>query len=115
MNEGRSLAALAGVLDDRYCRRILSEASRGAVSVGELADVIGADPSTLYRRIDRLEQLELVSGELVYRRDGHHYRRYRTTLRRVSVELVDGAYRVEVDALATDPTDRSREPFWEPR
>jgi DNA-binding transcriptional ArsR family regulator len=115
MSDGDSLSDLADVLDDPYCREILSEASRSAVSVNELSDAIEADPSTVYRRLDRLEALDLVSTELTYRRDGHHYRRYRTKLRRVSVELIDGEYRVDVDRVSTDPADRLTDLFEELR
>lgn len=115
MSNDDTVTDIADVLDDPYCRRILSEASQEAVSVDELLDNIDADPSTLYRRLDRLEALDLVTPELMYRRDGHHYRRYRTTLRRVSVELVDGDYRIEVERVPTDPADRLTDLFEELR
>lgn len=115
MSDGDALTDVADVLDDSYCRAILSAASREAVSVKELSAQLDADPSTLYRRLDRLEALDLVASEMAYRRDGHHYRRYRTRLRRVTVELVDGEYRVDVERVSTDPADRLTDLFEELR
>ena len=115
MSDDETLTDLTDVLDDQYCRRILSAASRGAVSATELVETIEADPSTVYRRLDRLEALDLVSAELTYRRDGHHYRRYRTRLRRVTVELVDGEFRIAVDRVSTDPADQLADLFEELR
>lgn len=115
MSDDEALSDLTDVLNDQYCRRILAEASRNAVSATELAAAIEADPSTLYRRLDRLEALDLVSAELTYRRDGHHYRRYRTRLRRVTVELADGEFRLAVDRVSTDPADRLTDLFEELR
>ena len=115
MSDGDTLTNLADVLDDEYCRQILSEASTGAVAVSDLFDEVEADPSTVYRRLDRLEELDLVESEMRYRRDGHHYRRFRTKLRRVSVELVDGDYRIDVERVSTDPADRLTDLFEELR
>jgi predicted transcriptional regulator len=106
MSDELSLETIADVLDDEYARAILAAASREPVAAQELAIAIDADPSTVYRRLDTLEEFDLVSSHLQPQADGHHYSVYRTRLQRVTVELNNGRYQVTVERALTDPADR---------
>lgn len=115
MSGDATLDTIADVLDDRYARAILAAASREPMAAQELAATLDADPSTVYRRLDTLEERDLVSSYVQPRSDGHHYSVYRTRLRRVTVELEDGEYRVSVERTPTDPADRLASLFEEIR
>jgi DNA-binding transcriptional ArsR family regulator len=106
MTDVDDLSDIASVLDDRYAREILAEASRRAVSATELNSRLDADISTIYRRLERLEALGLVSSRIEVSDDGHHYRQYRTRLRRITVDLVDGEFEVRIERVSNDLTDR---------
>lgn len=97
---------LLALLDDDYARDILVATAEGPRSVEELSEACGAAPSTIYRRIDRLEDYELVEAEQRLDPDGHHYKVYVARLERVSITLTPSGFDVEIDRTAEDPSDR---------
>ena len=99
------LVAIASLLEDDYAREILAATSVEAHSANELAEVCGASPPTIYRRIERLNDHDLLTEAQQLDPDGHHYKVYAANLEKVTVELEAGEYTVEV-ARTTDPADR---------
>lgn len=97
---------LLSVLEDDYAREILVETAEGPQSVEALSEACEADPSTIYRRIDRLEAHDLVEAEQRLDPDGHHYKVYVARLDSVSITLTPAGFDVEVSRTAEDPADR---------
>ena len=98
---------LFALLDDAYARAILAATSTEAMSAPRLAEVCDASRPTIYRRIDRLKEHDLVDERTRPDADGHHRRVYEARFRGLSVRLEDGEYRVEVDrGERDDPADR---------
>ncbi|EMA58228.1 ArsR/SmtB family transcription factor [Halorubrum lipolyticum] len=94
------------LLEDEYARSILAETSREPLSAQELVDRCDASPPTVYRRINRLQELDMVEEEQELDPDGHHYRQFSARLERVTVELRDGEYRVSVERTESDAVER---------
>ncbi|RLM51794.1 helix-turn-helix domain-containing protein [Halorubrum sp. Atlit-28R] len=116
MDEADRLASVVELLADPYARDILAAASEEAVDAAMLAERLDADLSTVYRRLEALEEHDLVRSRVRPRRDGHHYNVYRTRLRRVTVDIEDGEYRVDIEReTPTDPADRLTDLFEEIR
>ena len=116
MGEVDSLASVAELLADPYARDILAAASEDSVDAATLAERLDADPSTVYRRLEILEEHGLVTSRVQPRSDGHHYNVYQAQLRRLTVDLNDGEYRVDVEREPpTDPADRLTKLFEEIR
>lgn len=104
---GSSAEELFDLLEDDYAREILVQTAGEPRSVSALSEACDADPSTIYRRIDRLENRDLVEPEQRLDPDGHHYKVYAARLDRVSITLTPSGFDVEVDRLAKeDPADR---------
>jgi len=99
-------AELLSLLDDEYARAILIETSKEPMSADTLTERCDASPPTVYRRIDRLDEHDLVEAEQELDPDGHHYKTYRARLERVSVELSDGEMDVRVDRSDENAADR---------
>lgn len=99
-------ATVGELLEDEYARSILAETSTEALSATELAERCEASSPTVYRRLERLQELNLVEAEQRLDPDGHHYRRFSTRLERVTIELVDGEYQVSVDRSDEDAVKR---------
>ncbi|GAA0673122.1 helix-turn-helix domain-containing protein [Natronoarchaeum mannanilyticum] len=99
-------AELLSLLDDEYARAILIETSKEPMSADALTERCDASPPTVYRRIDRLDEHDLVEAEQELDPDGHHYKTYRARLERVSVELSDGEMEVRVDRTDENAADR---------
>ena len=98
---------IISLLDDPYARSILVETRGDPRSAESLSDACGASPSTIYRRIERLRERDLLEGEQRLDPDGHHYEVYSARLQRVTVELTDDGFVVDVDREERgDPADR---------
>ncbi|WP_331235814.1 winged helix-turn-helix domain-containing protein [Natronorarus salvus] len=97
---------LFALLDDEYARAILTEASEQAMSAKALSEACDASLPTIYRRIDRLIECGLVEEYTRIGEEGRHYGVYEATLRRVTVELVEGELAVGVEVDEEDPADR---------
>jgi DNA-binding transcriptional ArsR family regulator len=104
-------ADLFALLEDEYARAILVETSQRPMSAPALAEACDASRPTIYRRIDRLKDHDLVAETTEPDRDGHHRRTYVARLRSISVNLEDGTFTVSVDRRA-DPADRFTD-MWE--
>jgi len=95
------------LLDDAYAREILVETREDPRSAEALSEAIDASESTVYRRIERLRERDLVEGEQRLDPDGHHYEVYAARLERVTIDLTDDGFAVDVERRSTsDPADR---------
>ncbi|WP_256300096.1 ArsR/SmtB family transcription factor [Haloarchaeobius salinus] len=108
------LVDVAGLLEDEYARAILVNTSSEPMSATELAERCDASPPTIYRRIDRLREHDLVESEQELDPDGHHYEVFVANLERVTIELGDDGFEVEIERQ-TDPADRFTSLFEELR
>ena len=98
---------LFDLLDDAYARTILVETRETPRSAEALSDACDASPSTVYRRIERLRERDLLEGEQRLDPGGHHYEVYSARLQRITIELTQNGFTVEVNRTEpTDPADR---------
>lgn len=107
--DGLSAATLGELLEDEYARSILAETSVEPLSATELAERCNASSPTIYRRINRLQELDMLDEEQTLDPDGHHYRRFSARLEQVTIELRDGGFEVSVDRTTDDAVDRFTE------
>jgi len=99
------------LLDDEYARAILAHLTIEPMSVDELCAACEMSDATAYRRLNRLQEENLVAEKQELDPDGHHYKRYAATVETVTVTFADGAYDVAVTRSTTDPADRFTELF----
>lgn len=102
--------SLFDVFGNEQSRRILVLASDEPVSVDELSEHLDASEPTIYRRIEVLQQYDLLTERTEYDQDGHHYHTYETKLREICFEIEGGGFNVDI-ALRHDLVDRFSE-FW---
>lgn len=90
--------AVVELLGDDYVWTILEETRDGPKSVETISEACGADPSTIYRRVEQLEAVDLVDDQQELDPDGHHYKSYAANLEAVVVRLeTETGFSVEVD------------------
>jgi DNA-binding transcriptional ArsR family regulator len=106
------LVDVVGLLEDDYARAILIHTSSQPLSASELSERCEASPPTIYRRIDRLREHDLLESEQELDPGGHHYEVYTANLQRVTIELDDGEFAVDIER-ETDPADRFTRLFGE--
>lgn len=100
-----SVAAICSVLDDEFTREVLEAVAAEEKTVRELTADCDASRTTIYRRLDRLEDAGLVDVEMTYDSDGHHRRRYRARRSTLTLAL-DGdglSVRIATETRSTAP------------
>lgn len=103
---GQDDDAVLAVLDDEYARDILAQLTTEPMSVEELCTACGMSDATAYRRLNELEEIDLVTNHQALDPDGHHYKRYVAKVEDVTVTFADGTYEVTVTRAAKDPAER---------
>lgn len=101
---------LFDVLGDSLSRQILILANDSPVSATKLVDELDVTPPTVYRRLDELDDYDLLKEHRQIDERGNHYRTFETSLSRVEFEIEDGEFTVDV-GMRRDLTDRF-EAFW---
>lgn len=89
---------LLSLLGDEFVMAILQTISEDAAPAREIAEEVGVSRTTVYRRLDRLEEVGLVETSMVYSPDGHHRQEYAVAVDRVQLDFGDGS--LEVSELA---------------
>lgn len=96
MSDVRDPDALADLLGDECARIILVEAKREPCSAAELSDRAGVSESTVYRRLERLREYDLVTEDIEPAPGGKDYKRYRTRLDGIELDLDEDGFEVTV-------------------
>lgn len=100
-DEEPELDGVLDVLSDEYAREILAATSVKPMSAQQLADECEMSEPTVYRRIDRLQEYDLLGERTEIRDDGNHHSVYTAALSALSLELADGTFEAIVER--TDP------------
>jgi len=99
-------AEIVALLDDEYARAALVLTYREELAAADLAERLDVAPSTVYDRLSRLADHDLVSERQRIDPDGHHHKTYRARLDRVVAELTAGGFELRIERTPTDPADR---------
>lgn len=102
---------VAALLEDEYAHAILVHTSQRAMSAPELSEACDASVSTVYRRVERLREHDLLAEHLQLDRDGHHYKAYTARLERITIELEDGEFEMEIAYRRENAADRFTDLF----
>ena len=93
------------LMADEYAREILALTSQQAMSARDLVEKCDASERTIYRRLDQLQSLGVVTDAMQLDPAGHHRTVYEAVLETVRVDLNDGQYDVRIQ-LKEDTADR---------
>jgi predicted transcriptional regulator len=87
---------ISGLLADETTQRILIETNDEPMSADELSDTCGVSPQTVYRRLERLQEYDMVTEAVEMDDDGHHHKVYTATLDRVTIKLTSDGFRFDL-------------------
>lgn len=85
------------VLGNEHARQILALASVEPVSADDLADHTDASQPTVYRRVNVLQEYDMLREETQLDEEGNHYKTYRTTLEEVRFGVENGGFTVDIE------------------
>ncbi|WP_438267188.1 helix-turn-helix domain-containing protein [Halorussus gelatinilyticus] len=100
------LATVVSLLDDEHVRSILVATSETPLSANELSERCGISTSSIYRRIDRLSEADLVEEQTRPRSDGHHETVYVSRLDQFELTIRDGELTWSIDRRSDDVADQ---------
>lgn len=110
MSYGPPLSDVLDVLSDEHARTILVETSVRPMSAKELGERCDASLPTVYRRLERLLECDLLDERTRPRPDGNHHSVYAATLERFALELGDGEFALTLERREGTPADRCTRP-----
>jgi predicted transcriptional regulator len=87
---------IAELLADDCARTILVETKDEACSAAELSDLAGVSEPTVYRRLERLREHDLVVEEIRPVTDGKNYKTYQARLDGVDIDLDPDGFTAEI-------------------
>lgn len=88
---------LIDLLGDEYARAFLGAIRAEPKSARELAEECAVSRSTVYRRLDRLQEAGLVVERLECEPNGHHRRTFAAAVETVGVELGDAGFETAIE------------------
>ena len=102
MSEELDLAAVLDLLSDEYARDILAETSVEPMSANTLSERCDASLPTVYRRIERLQNFDLIEEQTRIDPGGSHHKVYAAKLSNFSLDLEDGDFAAEIERRRTE-------------
>lgn len=106
-----SIQAVLDALDDTDCRAIL-EATRGdSKTASEIADECDLPSSTAYRKIDQLDDADLLTEQLRIRRSGKHVSEYACAVDDVTLSVGESGVELAVSHAQADAEPDLASPF----
>lgn len=96
MDDNRSIEEILDTIGDQHAREVLAAISRDPRSAKELAAECDLSLPTVYRRIEMLEEYDLVKDRTLVAEDGNHYKVYESNFESTVISLEDKEYKVQI-------------------
>ena len=96
MDEERPIEKLLDTIGDEKARDVLAAVSEEPRSARELGESLDMSLPTVYRRIETLEENDLVRSETYVAEDGNHYDVYESNFDSTVIRLEDEQYDVRI-------------------
>jgi DNA-binding HxlR family transcriptional regulator len=96
VGDDQTIEAVLDTIGDEYARQILATLGRDAHSAKELAEECNISLPTVYRRLDELDEHDLVTARTVAGDDGNEYSVYESNFESTLISLEDDEYEVRI-------------------
>nr|WP_159763200.1 helix-turn-helix domain-containing protein [Halovenus carboxidivorans] len=83
-------------IGDQHAREVLAAISREPKAAKALAEECDLSLPTVYRRIEMLDEYDLVTDETLVAEDGNHYKVYESNFESTVITLEDDEYKVRI-------------------
>jgi predicted transcriptional regulator len=96
VDEDRSVQDVLDTIGDDYARQILASLSRESRAAKDLAEECDISLPTVYRRLEQLEEQELVTSRTETDTDGNEFQLYECNFESTLISLDDDEYDVRI-------------------
>lgn len=94
--DDRSIKEIMNTIGDQHARHVLAAISREPKSAKDLAGECDMSLPTVYRRIEMLNEYDLITERTLVADDGNHYKVYESNFESTVISLRDDEYRVRI-------------------
>jgi predicted transcriptional regulator len=94
--DDRSIEKVLDTIGDEHARHLLAAISDEPRPAKELADACDISLPTVYRRLEMLEEYDLVTTDTVVADDGNKYSVYESNFESTVITLEDDEYQVRI-------------------
>lgn len=95
-DDERSINQILDTIGDEHARRVLAAVSREPKPAKQLAEECDLSLPTVYRRIEMLDEYNLINDRTLVAEDGNHYKVYESNFESTVISLQDDEYKVRV-------------------
>ena len=96
VDDDRPIEDILDTIGDEHARRVLASISREPKPAKELAEECDLSLPTIYRRVEMLQEHDLVKDRTLVADDGNHYKVYECNFESTVISLDDDEYRVRI-------------------
>ncbi len=96
VDENRTIEEILDTIGDEHARRLLASVSIEPKSAKDIAEECDLSLPTVYRRIETLEEYDLVKDRTLVAEDGNHYKVYESNFESTVISLENDTYQVRV-------------------
>ncbi len=96
VDDDRSIEDILDTIGDQHARTVLAAISREPRSAKELSEECDLSLPTIYRRLEILEEHDLVTERTTVAEDGNHYNIYECNFDSTVIQLEDEEYKVRI-------------------
>lgn len=96
MDENRSIEEILNTIGDEHARTVLAAISRDPRSAKELSEECDLSLPTIYRRLELLQEHDLITERTAVADDGNHYNIYECNFDSTVITLEDQEYKVQI-------------------
>ncbi|WP_181686443.1 ArsR/SmtB family transcription factor [Halorhabdus salina] len=96
MDNERPIEEVLDTIGDQHARRVLAAISEVSKSAKQLGEELDLSLPTVYRRLEILEEHDLVTEQTEVAEDGNHFKVYQSNFESTVIRLEDDEYRVRI-------------------
>ncbi|MFW5950135.1 MAG: ArsR/SmtB family transcription factor [archaeon] len=96
MDDERTIEEILDTIGDQHARHVLAAVSEISKSAKELSEELDLSLPTVYRRLEILEEHDLVSERTKVAEDGNHYKVYQSNFESTVIRLENDEYQVRI-------------------
>lgn len=96
MADDGEMGQIINAIGDQRTRTILADINKEPQSAKELAESLDFSLATIYRRLEILEEHDLITDKTVIADDGNHYKLYNCNLNSIVISLDEDTYNTRI-------------------
>ena len=96
MADDRPIEEVLDTIGDQHARHVLAAVSEEPKSAKDLSEELDLSLPTVYRRLEILQEHDLVTDQTAVADDGNHYKVYESNFESTVIRLEDDEYQVRI-------------------